>query len=788
MLSVLYRSWVIREMSLPLSLLFLSASILSFEIIVIRLLAISHWQPFVTLAISTALLGYGLSGSILGRFKDRVFAHRHILYPALSLAAALLYRPVIHVSGRLHLDPGLMIRDPFQWLKVGLLIVVLTIPFTLASGALALPLLERESVGKYYGWNFLGAALGILIIVAGLDFLDPMDLPRIPALLAGLAYLASLIHFNPEFRSWNIAAAIFICFALLYPPSSAVYGPYKDISYALKLPSAEISAARSGITGRFQVVSAPAIRSAAGLSTRYTGNLPDQAALYLSGDRIGTVILAGGPFDEGLEYLRWQTAASPYLLSGQGGRTAIAGFGGGEEATRAIYLGSTSPVVIDPDKAIKHLIRDHPDLFKEWLFGPGSTAVAGDSVRSHFNSSSLLYDLIVFPTGVNLAAAAAGLTGTAESYEITLQGIDAALGKLDTNGILAITGWNQFPPTGRWKLLNLFSRIDSLKRGGKFDGRVYLVTGWSTHTFLVRAEPFSAGEVEKLSAFCDERGFSLTDGDDAAGIGEWAAAGNEYTGSYEFDLRPPTDSRPYPWHSLKLSYLKHLFGETREAALPRVEWGFFFLIMVLVLTSAFALFALVLSRPAGRPSGGVSFGVYFACLGTGYMAMEILLIKRSGLVTGPPAVSAAVVLASFMLGSGLGSHVAGKMMVQNRHPLWTFPAIVLFTGISYILIPSLLVLPPFARAAVLFLAAAPPAFFMGFPFPSALMLTESDREFLVPWAWALNGYTSVIGSSLAGIMAVTAGFTGLFMFGAACYLTAWWMFLNLRSPGNPGRG
>ena len=182
-------------MSLSLSVLLLSASVLSFEIIVIRLLAISHWQPFVTLAISTALLGYGLSGSILVKVRGLVFGRRHIVYPALAAAAALVYRPVILASGRLHLDPGLIIRDPYQWLKVGLLITVLTLPFTVASGALALPLRERKSVGRYYGWNFVGAALGVLAVLTTLGTLDPADLPKVPTLLAGLAVLASLVHF-----------------------------------------------------------------------------------------------------------------------------------------------------------------------------------------------------------------------------------------------------------------------------------------------------------------------------------------------------------------------------------------------------------------------------------------------------------------------------------------------------------------------------------------------------------------------------------------------------------------
>jgi hypothetical protein len=764
-------------MALALSIFFLSASILSFEIIVIRLLAISHWQPFVTLAISTALLGYGLSGSILLKTRDRVFPGRHIAYPALALAAALVYRPVIHVAGRLHLDPGLIIRDPYQWLKVGLLIAVLTLPFILASGALALPLLERGSVGRYYGWNFVGAAFGVLVVLATLGTLDPADLPKVPTLLAGLAALASLVHFHRGRKTLKFITAAVLALVLIYPSSPSEYGPYKDISYAFLLPSAQEKADRSGVTGKFQVVSAPALRSAAGLSTKYRGELPRQAAFYRSGDRLGTLILADGPHEKEIDYLKWQTAAAPFHLLGQGSRIAIVGFDGGEEAARALFHGSSSATIIEPNRAIKTLVRDNPDLFRPWIFGPGSAVLVSDSARSHFSYGSADYDLIVYPAGINLAAASAGLTGTAESYEITVQGIKAALGNLDSrSGIIALTGWNQFPPTGRWKLLSLLKRIDTLHDGGKFSGRVYLVIGWSNHTFLVRTEPFDPWELKKLSRFCDERGFSLTNGDLFPGPGETTLAGGNQIWTADLDLRPPTDSRPYPWHSLKFSYLKHLAGKTREAAFPRVEWGFFFLVMVLILTTVCALIALVSFRPRGVNRGGLWFSLYFGCLGMGYMTLEILLIKRSGLVMGPPAVTAAIVLASFLLNSGLGSHVAGRIVLRARRPRWIFPAIVLLSGSAYLLIPSLLTFPAPARALILFLIAAPPAFAMGFPFPAALMLFERERESLVPWAWALNGYTSVIGSSLAGVMAVTMGYGALFLLGGACYLAAGMMF------------
>ncbi len=762
-------------MALSLAILLLSASVLSFEIIVIRLLAIHYWQPFVTLAISTALLGYGLSGSILVRVRTSVFPNRHIAFPSLALAATMLYRPVIWASGQLQLDPGLIIRDPSQWFKVGILVSVLTLPFTLASGALALPLLERESVGRYYGWNFLGAGLGVLIVLTTLGTLDPRNLPLVPIILGGFATLSSMIHFHRKRKGLVLSSAAMACLAVFYPSAPIEYGPYKDISYAFLLPSAREEANRSGITGKFQVVTAPSLHSASGLSTRYRGEIPRQAGIYRDGDRIGTLLLTEGPMDTGLDFLKWQTAAAPFTLPGRRGRSAIIGFDGGEEAARALLYGWEPPVIIEPDEAIKVLVRDNPQLFRPWIFGPGRTVLVSESARNYLSNRSAGHDLIVYTPRVNLAATAAGLTGTEENYEVTVQGMEAALGSLSEEGIIALTGWNQFPSTGRWKLLSLFRQIKVLNDDGQFKGRIYLVTGWSNHTFLVKATPFDPAEVLILSAFCTKRGFTLIDGDYFPEPGE-SARGGEYAWVDDLDLRPPYDSRPYPWHSLKLSYMKHLSGETREAAFSRVEWGFFFLLMVLFFTTVFAFAALALSRPDRKTGGGVFFNLYFACLGTGYMTLEILLIKRAGLVMGPPAISAAIVLASFLSGSGLGSHTAGRLMARKRPVLMIFPVIIILSGSIYFLIPFLAALPAVARMPALFILTLPPAFVMGFPFPCALMNFEKERESLVPWAFALNGYTSVIGSSLAGVLAVIMGFGSLLLLGALCYMTAGWIW------------
>ena len=68
----------------------------------------------------------------------------------------------------------------------------------------------------------------------------------------------------------------------------------------------------------------------------------------------------------------------------------------------------------------------------------------------------------------------------------------------------------------------------------------------------------------------------------------------------------------------------------------------------------------------------------------------------------------------------------------------------------------------------------------------ALRRLAHGREELIPWAWAVNGATSVLGSVLAMVVAINNGFTATLLLGALVYLLA----LGLASATGPsvGRG
>ncbi|MEE8357308.1 MAG: hypothetical protein V3R33_08385, partial [Anaerolineales bacterium] len=80
------------------------------------------------------------------------------------------------------------------------------------------------------------------------------------------------------------------------------------------------------------------------------------------------------------------------------------------------------------------------------------------------------------------------------------------------------------------------------------------------------------------------------------------------------------------------------------------------------------------------------------------------------------------------------------------------------------------------RIPLLSVSCLPAAFLMGIPFPLGLRAVAGNRESGVPWAWAITGYTSVVGSSLAGVLAVTQGFVALLLLGIVSYLLAGLIF------------
>ncbi|MBW2278051.1 MAG: hypothetical protein JRF63_11190, partial [Deltaproteobacteria bacterium] len=254
----------------------------------------------------------------------------------------------------------------------------------------------------------------------------------------------------------------------------------------------------------------------------------------------------------------------------------------------------------------------------------------------------------------------------------------------------------------------------------------------------------------------------------------------------------PTDDRPY--------YMLHQWMRStsaRQGAHPTVR-------LLVVSTAVIALASLILIvlpvfslRRRRRTSLGAlaSVSLYFFCLGTGFMLLEVGLIHRAMVFVGTPGASVAVVLASILISSGLGSRVSDLVAWSATRRILTALTGLVLVGLCYHfgagpLFDALFSWPTWARCVAAAVAIAPAGFCMGWFFPVGLRVAGDRFAGLVPWAIAVNGFASVIGSLLTFFLGVAIGFGGVFTVALGLYLLAALVYLPLtrKTSGAPVEG
>jgi uncharacterized membrane protein len=175
-------------------------------------------------------------------------------------------------------------------------------------------------------------------------------------------------------------------------------------------------------------------------------------------------------------------------------------------------------------------------------------------------------------------------------------------------------------------------------------------------------------------------------------------------------------------------------------------------------------------------------GIYFLCLGLAFLFVEIACMQRYGLFVGQPLYATVAVLAGFLVFAGAGSFVASRAQKRVR----TLRLAV--AGIVVLLLLQAFALPPppgivestVARVIVTLALIAPLAFLMGMPFPLGLSRLAAEAPVLIPWAWGINGYASVLSALLAVLLAVHLGISAVLAIAAGLYALAALIWIHPR--------
>src|SRR5579863_5295721 len=151
---------------------FISFSTLLFELSLTRVFSVTLWYHFGFLIISTALLGFGVSGVLLSLWKK--IREDYPLDKTLGWISVCLACSVIvcfWLLQQIPFDPFSLYADRMQFLYMPLTYIIVAIPFFFAGLALSL-LFTRfsSSIHRLYAYDLAVAALGCVAIVFTMSY------------------------------------------------------------------------------------------------------------------------------------------------------------------------------------------------------------------------------------------------------------------------------------------------------------------------------------------------------------------------------------------------------------------------------------------------------------------------------------------------------------------------------------------------------------------------------------------------------------------------------------------
>ena len=266
---------------------------------------------------------------------------------------------------------------------------------------------------------------------------------------------------------------------------------------------------------------------------------------------------------------------------------------------------------------------------------------------------------------------------------------------------------------------------------------------------------------------------------------------------YVFDTHLLTNDRPYFAGYVKPTDLVRALGRLDSL---QDDWGYLLVWATFVIAAVAALSLIVIPLIFGwrvvfsRSSGKVGTILYFACLGLGYITVEVGLISRFIVALGNATISATVLIAGMLIFSGIGSLTSERILGVVRTIL---PAILLV--ISLILFGYTLWLDQAlgwlgthsygVRILLCIMLISLPAFFMGLPMPAAMMvLARLGKSEMFIWAWGINGCFSVVGAAAVPLIATIFGLNAVLQSSGTAYLVAIPAFLAVMSPAFDSRG
>jgi len=746
-----------------------STTLIGLELAWTRIFSAEFFYTYAFLTISLAIMGLGLGGLALRLFES---TSRRITLGAALTASAMLCLIGPPLVFRLGLDFSQLHTS---WAMLGKFVVTLGLlagPFFFGGMALAMLFKERpRQIPQLYMADLLGAGAGVLAVILAMNWLGTpaaVFWTPLPMLVAALVVSR---------RWWRIV------------PAAAVVGAAMLASRGERLLDLPREERAPVIYRHWDAMAKIKVYDVGGSYRR----------LNIDNVANSPLIPFDGNWDPVYDYAResgWPIDIG-YLISLFDSCTFLSlGAGGGSDLFQALGNRATEVHAVEVIPHINHMMLEgDPDgyiirdstvsdstgrlittpEYTGYLYHDARVTVVTEDARTYVRRHRNAFDVIFSLSSNTWAALASGSFALAENYLFTKEAFKDYWLALTDEGFLSMEHQMYMPRLVSAVLL-------ALEELGIEEPRdhfaVYNFPQLRRNVLLLSKRPLTdeirtsvyrgvTPDRQETVHFLFPAADSLADNLINRIVRDgWRAHAAEAS----IDISPSTDDRPFvaqlgKWQNLTRENLRQLqrFAEFDGFPLSKLT-----VVIILLVAIGFTLpINLLPYLKRGAKLRPVPW-LYFFAIGIGFMAVEVVLIQRYTLFVGASLYSIATVLLTLLVAAGLGSRFSSRVADRTAFLVivgWLLLEVLVFRSVT----GALLSLPLAGRIVVTTLLLFPLGFFMGMPFPKAVLRVGD----LVDWGFAVNGAASVLGATAAVMVAFTWGFATALLCAAVVYLAAW---------------
>jgi len=785
-----------------------SFSTLLFEITLTRVFSVAQWYHFAFMVVSMALLGYSASGTFLMIFPS-IF--KKDTYSVLSNCALLfaISSPLSYIiTNRIAFDPVKIAWDPIQIIYILIYYILFSIPFFFSGMTISIAISRFSNiVHSIYFSDLIGAGSGCLLALLIFSLTDASNSVIISSISGILASTIFSLQSSSQKKNSLLYPLILIVIPVSIIISSPPFmkiaiSPYKGLQTALRHPDAEIIKTEWDSISRVDVIKSGAVRFAPGLSLKFQGELPEQIGLTVDGGSLNAITKFSGNKDE-IRFIDYLPSVIPYYLTNPD-NVLIFDPRGGLDILSAIYHGAKNIESVEFYPLLTEIVKNDYREFSGGIYDNEKLDVKAGDGRTFIRQSKNRYDTIQISPGDAFASSSTGIYGLTEDYRFTVEAFKDYIEHLNENGILTITLYLLPPPRHELKIIS--TAVKALEEMGVSspEKHIAIIRTWGTITIIIKRSGVVSSDIDKIKSFCKERHFD-TDYYPYIKREETNLYNrfqepiyfnfiskiinpnerDNFFKNYIFDITPVTDERPFFHHFFKWDAIKETYKIFGGKWQPFLEGGYlipFVFIQSLFVSIAFIILPLFFSREVSLKNfktADISFLIYFLLIGIGFMFAEISMIQKFILFLGHPVYSISTVLFTLLVSSGIGSHFSGKFSngqdggVKIRkfklYLLILCGLIIIYAILLPYIFNKILLEGIIWRQLISFAFLFPLGFFMGMPFPTGIKLLERYNAKIIPWAWCINGCSSVVSSVLVILIALSFGFKITLILSAVAY-------------------